>query len=201
MAEGRLDVAQAGGERDVAERPDQAVGLVAAADVERDHGAEAVLEQAAGQVEIGVRREPGIMDAGDPRMRSRVAWPAPGRWRWRDAARRLSVARPRRASQLSNGLPVWPNVEATDRMRSIRSRGPATAPSVRSLWPPISLVTECMTNVAPSSSGRQSSGAKVWSTSTGTSRLAADPRDRFEVGDAEQGVGEGLGEDQPRVAR
>ena len=44
---------------------------------------------------------------------------------------------------------------------------PTKAPSVRSLWPPIILVTECMTRLAPWSIGRQMSGENVLSTTSG----------------------------------
>ena len=54
VAEGRLDVAQAGGERDVAEIADQPVGLLTPPDVERDHRPEAVLHDPAGDLGIGV---------------------------------------------------------------------------------------------------------------------------------------------------
>src|SRR5690242_20023590 len=68
VAEGRLDVAQTGGERDVAEAFDQAVGLVAPPDVERDHRAVAVLHQPAGELVIGVRGEAGVVDPCDAGM-------------------------------------------------------------------------------------------------------------------------------------
>ena len=54
VAERRLDVAQAGGERDMAERSDQVVGLFSPSDIKADHGAEAVCEQAPGQVVVGM---------------------------------------------------------------------------------------------------------------------------------------------------
>ena len=56
---------------------------------------------------------------------------------------------PRRAIQLSNGLPVWPKVDATTLASLTRFLAPTTAPSVKSLWPPIILVTECTTSLAP----------------------------------------------------
>ena len=60
-----------------------------------------------------------------------------------------SVARPRSASQQSNGLEARPQMLATWLTCGSRSPRPQTTPSVTSLWPPIILVRLSMTKIGP----------------------------------------------------
>ena len=160
------------------------------------------LRSRAGEREVGVRRQAGIIDARRrascaSKRRARSSAVAQAR-----SKRRLRVARPRRASQLSNGLPVWPSVEATardslDQSSAARPR----APSVRSLWPPIILVTECTTRLAPCSIGRQIERGERVVDDERNAGLARDRGQASQVGDAQQRVRDRLGEDQPRRRR
>ena len=151
-----------------------------------------------GAVVVGVvRRGRGSGRRPDRRVPPRAARRGPAPSRRHGPTGAASVARPRVASQHSNGLPVRPKAEATRAARPIASRGPATSPSVRSLWPPISFVPEWTTNVAPSSIGRQSRGAKVWSTTSAAPASRAIAASRGRSGRRSERVRERLDEDQP----
>ena len=79
-----------------------------------------------------------------------------------------------RIAGLARGSRRRPGLARSDSWRR------STAPSVRSLWPPIILVTECTTRLAPCSIGRQMSGENVLSTTSGMpasrATVAMEPR-------------------------
>ena len=105
---------------------------------------------------------------------------------------------PGRAAPASfrTGCPSGPG--STPRLESAQSRlWPTTTPRVRSLWPPIILVAEWTTKLAPCSIGRQRSGAKVLSTTRGMPAFRATARQCGEIGDPEERVGNRLHVDQP----
>ena len=141
----------------------------------------------------GARAAPGSGPRATP------GWPASRSARSRAVAqarddRRASVATPRSASQLSNGLPVRPKVEATAAARSISARAPASRPSVRSLWPPISLVSRVGDGVGPEfDRPAEQRGERVVDDQRDAG-LVRDLGQARDVGQPHQRVGERLGE-------
>ena len=133
-----------------------------------------------------MRGKPGINDPRDLGMGLEAAPPARGPCALARSERRLRVARPRSASQLSNGLPVWPNVEATDRIRSI-----ALARADHHAQGQVAVAADQLGHRVHDEGRPQldrpaeQRGERVID-HQGHAGLAGDPGNRFEVGDAEQ---------------
>ena len=199
MAQGRLDVAQARGERDrrrtapgSTTRPGPACpGRSSGSCRRRPRGA-------VGQAEVGVRREQRVVHARDAGMRPRAGGRGPAPSAQARPIRRLRVERPRIASQLSNGLPVWPSVEAT--RPSARS-----TPTVADQRPERQVAVAAdhlrhrVHDQARAVLDRPADqrGERVVD-DQGDAGLPGDRGQAGEVRDAEQGIGEGLGEDRAR---
>ncbi len=136
----------------------------------------------------GARAGPGrgrAARAGGPRARGRRAR-AFADWR---STRRCSVLTPRRARNAACGSRQPPRTFIVARAASMRSREPARAPPIRSLWPASVFVRLCITRSAPRARGRCRCGvAKVLSTTTTSARACADRARGREVHDLERGV-------------
>ena len=160
MAQGRRDVAQAGGVRDVLEGLDESIGLIAAADVEAHHRAGSVTKLACDDQMVGMTGKTGVIDAFHAGMTGEAAG--------NGLCGRAGAFDPEgEGCQTAKSEPAieWVAGETESRPNLCESvdLGFATeekASSVTSLWPPISLVAEWITTSAPRAIGRQSKGAR-----------------------------------------
>ena len=175
VAERRRHVAEARGERDVAQAADEGVGLGRGRPGRSSRSCRSPPFRSTRRAGvIGVVRQARVVDGPDAGVARQAARPA-SRAVGAGRGERRRASRPRAARASSRtGCPSGRTSRRPTAARSTSALEPATSPSVRSLWPPISFVSECVTASAPSASGRQSRGANVWST---TSRRRPAPRD------------------------
>ena len=143
-------------------------------ELERQHAAEPA-HLPSGQLVLRMRRQPGIVDRADLRMRRQELAPAPGRCRC--AAACGAAASWCRAAPATNRTGRGSRLRRSARTSATRCRRRAssmTTPPMLSLWPFRYFVVLCVTRSAPNSIGRWTYGlANVLST---TSREAVPVR-------------------------
>ena len=179
-------------------------GALAAGDLDRQHGAEAALHLARGDVVAGMLRQARVEHAGDVRMRRQAL------------GERLSARRLRRRAQMQRahaahqeiGLerPEDRALALADRRRcalqNASCRAVTSAPATTSEWPFRIFVAACMTMSAPSASGRVCTGeAAVESTASRAPAAMRDLGRGGDVGDGPERVRRRLDPDELGLAR
>ena len=148
-----LDAAKAGGALDDLQPIEEPRGaIVAAAEIEADHAAEAA-HLALRDGVIGVRLEARVVDALDASALLRAALATASALAFCRSTRTASVLSPRPSAYAAYGSRTAPTSLRALSTFSISSLGPASAPAVTSLWPLRYFVALCITTSTPSASG------------------------------------------------